>query len=453
MAERGSSCKYHPESPARWHCPDCNILYCTSCIQPNERNEAFCPVCELMLEKQEFGVYVQPFWQRMPATFLYPLQSKALIFLVIMSAASLLQLVPVGGVIAVILLPFILMKYAFQILQSTAVGHMAPPLSSTSMHGSDFALPLKSYFILIFIGVFVGLASQLGLLTLIIALLMMALLYPAMVMVLGVTRKFFQAFNPFKLIEMIRMIGSAYLGLTGMILLLYGSAAVLTNMIASSLPNSFVINMTVFTFITSYYTLVMFHLMGYILYQFHENLGIQVETHHQATNKKDNKPIGQSPLSKVRILLQEGHLEIAKPFIAKHLKNEVSAEQMQLHDLYIKILHQQQESVALKDVGKIYIFNLMEHGHAKKALQTFRLCHEVDATFRLDDAKHTDMLIQTAYKASDYELVLLLANNFAKKHPDYVQLFEIYLRVAGVLHEHFKRAKMMLARIVRSQAA
>lgn len=477
MAGNSKSCKYHPEIPSRWHCPDCSIHFCSRCVQANDRGEAYCPVCNLMLVKQESSAAIPPFWKRMPAMFIYPLHPASLLFLAIMSFASLLELVPLGGVIAAIILPFILMKYAFQVLQYTAIGQMRPPRGSTSMSGRDFELPVKSYLLLIVISFIAGLLSELGLLAMIVALVLLTILFPAMTMVLGVTRKFFQALNPLQLIEMIRMIGPGYLGLVGILMLLYGaSGALLMLMVPMITPDNLLVVSIIVTFATSYYTIVMFHLMGYVIYQHHEALGVEIEVEYEppSVTRGSPAPVGQSPVTKAQLLVQEGHPEIAGPFIARHLSSEMTAEQIQLHELYIKLLKQQGENEELLRAGREYILNLMAYGHGKKALQIFRLCHKVDPAFHLNHAEYTHTLVEAAQRASDYELMLALANNFAKRHPDYSNMFEIYLAVARVLHEHFKRdqqavmilksliakfpqhgsiqqAKMALARIVRAQ--
>lgn len=367
MAANPKACRYHPETPARWHCPDCAIHFCTRCVQANDRGEAFCPVCDRMLIKQEFTAVIPPFWKRMPAAFFYPLHPASLVFLTIMSLASLLQLVPFGGIIAAILLPFILMKYAFQVLQSTAVGHMQPPTGSTSMSGSDFALPIKSWLLLIVLGIIIGLSVLLGPLGIIISTVLASLIYPAMIMTLGVTRKFFHALNPAELTEMVRMIGPSYLGLVGMLFLLYGADSALLMLIGPMIiPNNVLAIMVIITFVTSYYTLVMFHLMGYVIYQFHEDLGVQPEVEYEpaGTGRKAAEPTGLSPVAKAQLLVQEGHPEIAQPFIARHLNDEMTAEQIQLQEIYIKLLRQQGETETLIRMGKDYILKLMEHGHA-----------------------------------------------------------------------------------------
>jgi len=448
MASSASVCRYHPESPSRWHCPDCDIHFCSRCIQPNDSNQAFCPVCDLLLQKHEFTAIIPPFWKRLPAAFLYPLNLASLMFLAIISLVSLLQLVPLGGIIVAILLPFMIMKYAFQVLQHTAVGHMSPPLGSTSMSGQDFALPVKSYLLIILLSALVGLSSFLGLFGIIISVVLFTLLFPVMIMILGVQQQFFQALNPKEIIEMIQTIGASYFGLVGMLFLLISASSSLFYMFGEFIPlgNKLVL-FVIANFVSSYYTVLMFHLMGYVIYQFHEDLGIKSEVEFEVggKKKKTQAPLGQTPVSKASLLIQEGHPEIAKPFIRKHLSVELTAEQIQLHELYIKLLKQLDEHEELIRIASDYILSLMEHGHGKKALQTFRLCHELDASFQVNHAQHTHSMIQAAHKASDFDLLLALAQNFAKRHPEYDKLFEVYLVVARVLHEHFKRDQQAAA--------
>lgn len=443
MVSKNLLCKYHPDSPARWHCPDCALNFCKGCIQATDRDDAFCPICNLMLKKLNYSVDVLAFWKRMPASFLYPLHLGSLIFLVILSLASLLQLIPLGGIVAAILLPFILMKYAFQVLQHTASGYLSPPKGSTRMDAIDFELPFKMILLIILLSVVSGLLAVLGKIGIIIALIVLTLSLPAMIIVLGVTRSFFSSINPLRLFETVKIIGPSYFGLFGMLFLLVSANGAFFELISSwaSERNTLILNVIV-TFINSYYTIVMFHIMGYVTYQFHKELGIQpaVEYEQKRSSNKHQK-VSFTPLAKAQVLVQEGHPELAKNFISKNLNSSMSVEQIQLHELYLKLLSQLEEGDELKEVGRNFIVNLLDHEHRKKALQMYRFCYENIPVFQLNHAEYTHQLVETAHKASDYDISLILANNFAKNYPDYPKQFDLYLLVARILHDHFNRGE------------
>jgi tetratricopeptide (TPR) repeat protein len=171
-----------------------------------------------------------------------------------------------------VLLYAMLFKYAFVVLEDSANGEPEPPRLSWDVLGGEYELLVKYLGMwLLFILVLVSAAGRLG------EWLSMALLYlgmallPAVTMVLVQSRRFFVAINPVVIVAMIGRIGWSYLVLLVFwSLLAAGQDWVLSGV--GSLTNTYVL-LLVFFAVATWFTVINFHMMGYILLQAHERLG------------------------------------------------------------------------------------------------------------------------------------------------------------------------------------
>jgi len=92
-------CKYHPQAPARWHCPSCEVDFCPQCVKKTglAQNIPTCHACGGELESLGMGNVITPFWERIPRFFQYPFRADALMYLGMLSIASLAVFIPLLG--------------------------------------------------------------------------------------------------------------------------------------------------------------------------------------------------------------------------------------------------------------------------------------------------------------------------------------------------------------------
>ena len=74
-------CHYHPGDPAKWHCGECQMHYCSRCMPDADTRQrrGLCPRCSKAMRYLGAATEVVPFWQRVGAFFRYPFHTDPLI--------------------------------------------------------------------------------------------------------------------------------------------------------------------------------------------------------------------------------------------------------------------------------------------------------------------------------------------------------------------------------------
>jgi hypothetical protein len=82
------NCKFHPKTPARYHCGKCHLFYCDLCITVRtigEEQRKFCRKCgtELMNVQVAGREAPKSFFKRVPGVFAYPFKGSGLFVLIV----------------------------------------------------------------------------------------------------------------------------------------------------------------------------------------------------------------------------------------------------------------------------------------------------------------------------------------------------------------------------------
>ena len=285
-------CHYHPGDPAKWHCGECQMHYCSRCMPDADTRQrrALCPRCSKAMRYLGAATEVVPFWQRVGAFFRYPFHTDPLIVIAICTLVPVVAPANIIGLIIWLVLALALFKYTYAVINHTAEGHLKPPAVSVAFTGSGFDIVVLQLLVFVLMGGLVGAAAMLGgpiLMMLAVAFVVLAL--PASIMVLAMERSVGAAVNPMNLAVLISRIGTPYF-------LLYGYLILLT--LASGAAQDFAVNHFPFWvaqplagFLNSTFTLILFHMLGYLLFQYQEELGfasdIQDDTAGQDTHQRD----------------------------------------------------------------------------------------------------------------------------------------------------------------------
>jgi hypothetical protein len=299
-----SYCKYHPQTPSRQYCSPCSIHFCAQCIKPNiDKNP--CPICKEELESQGVGNTITPFWERIPRFFTYPARIEILIFLTVVSILSL------GAIVSkmlFILLAFSVLKYGYVILKQTAEGNLSIPTVSANDLSKGNKLPFQQILVFLLMLFIVERAFSIGFGIGVIAFLFILLTLPASVMVIALEENIFKAINPLILSTIIVRIGGAYFVFYAFLLLFFVGSGIIEGLLAPFLPTPLLIIGAVF--ISSYFTLIMFNLMGYVIYQYHEALGFEGVSEFDESLETGKGSTKTDPfLGEINILLAEGMID------------------------------------------------------------------------------------------------------------------------------------------------
>jgi hypothetical protein len=378
-----------------------------------------------------------PFWQQLPRVFTYPMHGDALVKIV--AFALFVALTSHIGFFAYILsriawLAF--MAYCFRILERTARGHLVPgdyvddrtnkdrrPLMQV---GIIFVLMLFA----IAVGIFMGkIAGQ-------IALIVVALALPASIMVLALDERFFAAINPVRLLEVVAGIGLPYLALCVFLFLLLQSAQFLGGVLDDYMP--VFVGQLLADVVTMYFMVSMYYLMGYALYQHHEELGVDVQVDtamaQRALAVASGKKVEPELLGpQTQGLLGEGKLGEAADRIENRLKREW--DNNKLHDQYHKVLMMDgKEKPILKHVNE-YVPKLIREKRGARAVDVYEAAKKKFPEFTLTDST---LILPLATAASDLRrdaIAVELLKGFDKRFPGHDDIPGVYMLVGKIMLE------------------
>lgn len=426
-----------------------------------------CPACDRSLRKLSTAHAIPPFWKRMPQIFTYPFNSGSLIQLLGFSLFSLLLFVPLWPVVIVasLILPFMVLRYAFSVMQHTAMGHLSPPKIALNFRLQELALPLKMIAAMISLSIILGLITypfgpqSVGAQG--FSFIVSQLLLPAMLIQLAVYSSYLQAMNPVGIGFIIKTLRLPYLALCGVMLLLSGGPIAVMALFMGIIPLWTVGMFMVFVF--GFFTIVTFHLLGYVTYQYHEHLGIRPEVEYNVnikpTKGQKNGPDNPSStsyatLQKVRLLIKESMQQAAKATLQKELQShaELDNARIEMHQLYHQMLMNNQENEAILEHGSRFIPALLDKNMGKQAIAIFRDCIAIDPQFRLSMPEDIHKLATAAQKADEHKIIVSLINGFVQKHPDYADTVELLHMAAQSLQHHFRqdeKAKKILLYIIK----
>jgi len=246
---------------------------------------------------------ITPLWNRMGEVFKYGFE-KSPIIVCALSAIS----IAVASVLPVFMFAFLLLivgilypyKYAYTALEQTAEGDLKPP----ELNGNDdlvgYEILFKQLGVLVVLIAFTFILGDFNSTLAWIFLYSGLLLLPASIMTMGMTHSFQSAMNPILLVTIIYRVGWYYLGLIGLIMMMYNMKNGIIGKVFGNNDLSFIVTFLV-SILDAYFTIIIFHMMGYFLYQFHEELGENPHYHAKTVAERE----GRSLTSGVSLLFDQ----------------------------------------------------------------------------------------------------------------------------------------------------
>lgn len=412
---------------------------------------ALCPHCARAMRYLGAASEVQPFWTRLPAFFRYPLNRDPVLVILICTLVPVF-LGPNGfGVIASLLLLLALFKYNYAVIRHTAEGHMTPPPLAEAFTGSGFSIVLKQVAVFIaLIAIALLVTAYFGSFAGLLVMAFVVLALPASIMVLAMEESVRAAINPLNLATLMARIGRHYF-------LLYLFLILLT--IASSEAQSFawthldpLIANPLAGFLNSTYTLILFHMLGYLLFEYQEELGFASDL-QEASPVADHHPQDRSRRisADIDMGLKDGQYDRVTAILEETLKRD-PADPVRLEQLY-------RLSMARRDIRTLTrhhpkLMRWMAGSRRPAELQAlFTLLEEADPEFRLQDPGLILACADAFYHQQEFRRVLLLLRDFHKRFPDAAQTGPAYLLVARTLANGFgqwDKAASYLAFVIRT---
>lgn len=374
----------------------------------------------------------------LPRFFLYPLQTGSMMRICGYSVfGGLSMFIPdtFGGLLRVILW-IVFLKYAFFVMERTANGQFDEPDGMNGEDEGDTTQVVRQFGLFVVVGLLFGLlAAAFGQIGFGLGWLMMNVVPPAGIMIIAVTRSFWQALNPAQILFYIKTIGSPYLALCFVLLSVMGSGQWLQGFLYGHL-NSWLV-LPLLSFVEFYFALITYHMMGYAIYQYHEKLGVHADVSFEEAEAKLSPGKAVDPaLTKLNSLIANGQQEEAIDLLREELR--VRWENNDLHGRYHKLLMAAGKQAAALNHAREFIDKLVTE---KRLFQAFDLCEQclkIDPEFQLQNSNHVHELASAANIGKRQDLALGLMRRFDRRYPGHPHIPSVYLLSAQILSEHYR---------------
>ena len=190
-----------------------------------------------------------------------------------------------------------------------------------------------------------------------------------------------------------------------------------------------------------YFMVSMYYLMGYVLYQNHEELGVDVQVdtamaHHnlqRAGAGAGGKVVADVLGPETRSLVADGKLEEAAARIEDNLRR--NWDNNKLHDQYQKLLLLQGAPKAIAKHVNEYVPKLMREKKAARAVEVYEAARKVVPDLLIVDSTILLPLATQACELRRDATAFDLLKGFDKRFPESADIPGVYMLAATILLE------------------
>ncbi|MDG2524507.1 hypothetical protein P6166_03925 [Stenotrophomonas sp. HITSZ_GD] len=372
----------------------------------------------------------EPFWSRVRAITFYPLQGAALWSLLALTLCTLLGVVPGIGWIFSLVTWLAVYRYAFEILRHTANGHPGAPEYALEL-GDGAVIRLFALSLLVIAGLIAVafLTRSVGMLLLTIGVI--ALMQPGMVISLALDGSLRRALNPLVPLDLALRIGWPYLAAFCLLFVIQISTMLAGKWLRAYLPPE--VSSVAFNFVAIWGLFSTFHLLGYLVYQYHEVLGFEPEA-LQDTRRADPD---QRLLDEAEGHVRDGHPREAREALRGAIRGR--AVSLGVHELYQRLLRKEGPSPELHDHAQQYISRLIAEKQERRALSLLREMLETDPDFTPAQVEQAIALVDRARMAGQHQLTVDALRAMVRKWPRHEAAAQWALDAALLLAERYGR--------------
>ncbi len=417
-------CKYHPLSAAAYECQICQIFSCELCVNnsPLER-DARCYLCEQKVERKIAASHLTPFWRRLQESFRYPMNKSSLTLIISVAVLTPIVFYLPFAFIFYLALMGTLFKYGFSCLKNTAEGNLtAPDLNEAYQGGLGIAGKLI-FMIFMMIATVYGCYQLLGPVFGDVVGIIMVIGFPAILIGFGLTEDIFEAVNPMNMFRLITTVGLPYGLLLAFIMIMSGSVGVINELIGDSLA---VVSTVLQSIVLNYYLIVIMHIMGYMIFQYHNELGFLSDTDGLVCDvqKTDKEEL----MAKIQVHLKEGfYQEVNKLFILG-LKSHVNDKD--IYKGYFDFLIAIKDPIQLNLFASKYFNFLQVSNQHDRITNTYKQILSINLKYIPETAELRYLLAKYCRQNGEPKLAINLLNGFYKVYPDFEFLVEVYQLLA-----------------------
>lgn len=380
------------------------------------------------------STFIAPYWTRFSSFFLYPLSLDHMVacigFGLLSGVAN--SLFFLGNIVISLLVLASTLRYGYKVLERTARGNLDDGLGNLDSTGKY--RPYKQ-FVVIAIGLtLAGYSSIIGGPHLAMVLLVVfAMILPANTMLLALTDDLGESISPPRLWWLMHGVGVPYLGLCACLLLLSSGSGVLLSLLEPVLPEALV--GAVGGFVGAYFIIVMFRLMGYALYQYHDVLDLDVDVSFENSPDRLSEDPVKRRAADLAAMLKEGRYEEAIALARDDLTanpDDLSAN-LRLHRLLLAV--PEQEPAMLAHAAE-WLPKLMRKGNAHQAVDVLPAIWKHQPEYLPTQGAFYLPLAETLFDTRRYDSAARLIRGFDRRFPGHADIPAIYLLGARLLIDH-----------------
>jgi tetratricopeptide (TPR) repeat protein len=432
---------------------------------------------------------IAPFWTRVPRFFLFPLQPSALWRVMVFAALPALGAfgtspaalaVLIGGLS--ILAWVFLLRFASRVLNETSLGRLSPADYSPLPDESMAYMPYKILALFMIPGFAVGIVAALTGETLgMVANLLVTLVTPAALMALVISRSLATGLNPSASWAIISGIGKPYALLCVFLFSLSASQIFLTMKVGElrllplmmrwaelqaaaqqayqlqdeaafeeamegiaqffkHLKPTLAGAVWLISAVAMYFTLIASSMLGYVLYQYHQALGLEVEVlpGQRAKNPASSQTDVES--GQIAAHIAEGRLDQALEIAYE--AQRIDPQNPIVQERYNKLLHLAGKDERLINHSQRLIPMLLGSGNGRAAVETWLRSRERQPEFRPEDAKHVLQLAEAARANREPKRAMEILNGFDKAFKNHPLVPEVYFLGGCILCEDLHKDEL-----------
>lgn len=380
---------------------------------------------------------LEPFWTRIGAFFRYPLSAEPLILIALCTFVPAMLTTNLVGLVVSLILTFALFKYTYSVIQHTAGGNLKPPALSVAFTGTGFGIILKQFAVFFLMAALVAAGAQVGGgFVAIVVMVFLAVALPASVIILAMEDRILSAVNPVHLAALMARIGWPYFVLYGHLILMFLAGGAIQQFALTHLSGW--LGQLIAGFINSYFTLIFFNMLGYLLFQYQGRLGFASDLQDETqVTPEPNRDRSKRLDADMDMALKDGQYGKLQTLLLDGLKRQ--PQHPDYTERLYRLIRARDDARSLLQQHRRLLPWLVTRGDAEGLGATLQSLHETDPGFQLQDPALAYGCARLLYQEGEYRQVLQLLRDFHKRFPEYDNLAGAYLLVASTLANGLQR--------------
>lgn len=372
---------------------------------------------------------IEPLFQRLPSILAYPAAPSMLWMIAALCALRLLAHLPSLLGLAFELIFWVMgFKLAVEALVNTAHGRIEP-LGRDDLAATDgeavqqMLLQVLVSVAITAVAVFVGLVPAL------VMLGVAVLLLPAAIIMLAIDRSLAGALNPLAWGALIGRLGARYFGAVAVLAVLVVVSGVAQAVFARLLPSD--MGTLPGGFVSLYALVAGYHLLGYLIYENHVALGLDVAPAVPRATLAN--PMEDEAVAQADALTRDGEHAAAADLLQQMFRGRGASDPV--HDRYRQSVIAAGDTPRLVRHAREYLGSLLATGKDKRALAVAVETLAHDPSFRHDIPDDVARLVAQAARTGQAQLAVSLAHDFEARFPGSERTPEVVLAAANLMAE------------------